>query len=249
MFATYKVHSSSAKKSPEMLRETGRHPARPCGIHVCGRKTTNVNEQSQSRPENITEFPTSGVIPAARPLADFAFERVGDDLILFDGETMQYHTLNGMAERIWRACDGTATLAAIAAATSLPLEVVEITAGELGEASLLQTSAGAWSVPMNRRSVAKLIAAGVVGVVGVPAIKSITAPDAASAASNIPNGSDCAQSEECQSSCCLDLDRAWNICREWQIPVFWCNQIYRYGQVCSPGPVTVPVIEFSIPCM
>lgn len=150
-----------------------------------GRRTTNVNEQKRTHPENITEFPTSGIIPAARPLTDFAHERVGDDLILFDGETMQYHTLNSVAERIWRACDGNATIETIAAATELPRDVVETTIGELGEAALLQTPASAWSVPMNRRRAAKLIAAGAAGVVGVPVVLSLTAPSHQAAATHI----------------------------------------------------------------
>lgn len=124
-------------------------------------------------------------VPAARPLTDFAHERVGDDLVLFDGETMQYHTLNGVAERIWRLCDGIASVEMIASASGLPVDVVETTIGELGEASLLQTRASTWAVSMNRRRAAKLIAAGAAGAVGVPVVLSITAPSHQVAASHM----------------------------------------------------------------
>lgn len=120
-------------------------------------------------------------------MTEFSWERIGDDLVLFDGETMQYHTLNAVAERIWRACDGVVTIESIALSTGLPVEVVETTVAELGEASLLQTPASAWSIPMNRRRAAKLIAAGAVGAVGVPVVLSITAPSHQAAASPLPN--------------------------------------------------------------
>lgn len=96
---------------------------------------------------------------------------------------MQYHTLNVAAENVWRACDGTAVISAIVSHTGLPVDIVETTIGELGEAGLLQTSANNWSVPLSRRQADKLIAAGAAGVVGVPVALSITAPDSASAAS------------------------------------------------------------------
>lgn len=125
-------------------------------------------------------------IPAARPLSDFAVEQVGDDLVVFDCGSMQYHTLNGVARTIWRACDGVSTIEAVAVSASLPVDVVETTIAELGEASLLVTPANTWSVSMSRRRAAKLIAAGAVGAVGVPVVLSITAPSHQAAATDLP---------------------------------------------------------------
>lgn len=45
-------------------------------------------------------------VPAARPLSDFCMERVGDDVVLYDPENIQYHTLNAIAFDVWRLCDG-----------------------------------------------------------------------------------------------------------------------------------------------
>lgn len=123
----------------------------------------------------------SATVPAARPLSDFSIEQVGDDLVILDGETLQYHTLNQTAAWIWRACDGVTSAAQMAAEVGIPVEVVEATIAELGEVGLLQSPSNQWDSTLNRRRAAKLIAAGLVGVVGLPVIKSITAPDSAAA--------------------------------------------------------------------
>ena len=122
-------------------------------------------------------------IPAARPVTDFAWEEVGEELVILDAETLQYHALNATAVWIWQACDGAATPNRLSQELSIPVEVVESTVAELGAAGLLQSPSDTWDSTLNRRRAAKLIAAGLVGAVGLPVIKSITAPDAASAAS------------------------------------------------------------------
>ncbi|MEZ4530795.1 MAG: PqqD family protein [Thermomicrobiales bacterium] len=118
--------------------------------------------------ENIQEKATTPgdiyqAIPAARPLSDFAVERVGDDLVILDGESMQYHTLNLAAAQIWQACDGVNSTNRIASELGLPIELVESTVSELGEAGLLQSPSAQWDSTLNRRRASKLIAAGLVG--------------------------------------------------------------------------------------
>lgn len=139
-------------------------------------------DRQVERSNDTEQWNPDAPVPAARPLSDFTIERVGDDLVIFDGETMQYHTVNAVATSIWRACDGIATAEAIAASTGLPVEVVETTIAELGEASLIQSPANTWSVAMNRRRAAKVIAAGAVGAVGIPVVLSVTAPSHQAAA-------------------------------------------------------------------
>lgn len=117
-------------------------------------------------------------VPAARPLGDFSWERIDGDLVLFDAEKIQYHTLNWVAQGIWQSCDGVANFEVIATVTGLPVEVVETTIAELGEASLLQSPASTWSVSISRRRAAKVIAVGAVGAVGIPVVLSLTAPTA-----------------------------------------------------------------------
>lgn len=126
-------------------------------------------------------------VPAARPLSDFAVETIGDELIVLDVLSMQYHTLNAEAARVWSACDGVASAASIASALDLPVESVEAAVAQLGEAGLLQARSEEWDSTVSRRRVTKLIAAGLIGAVGLPVIKSITAPDAASADSPPPS--------------------------------------------------------------
>lgn len=140
-----------------------------------------MSENQDRRSNEITVDGYHQPVPAARPLNGFSWERVSDDLVVFDSQTMQYHTLNGAAEKIWRSCDGVATIDTIAAAANLPAEVVETTIAELGEASLLQTPSSSWSASMSRRRAAKLIAAGAVGSIGAPVVLSLTAPYSASA--------------------------------------------------------------------
>jgi len=123
-------------------------------------------------------------VPAARSLSDFSFERVDEDLIILDGETLQYHTLNGSASQIWGLCDGKTTSAEIAHRLGLTVELVEITVADLGVAGLLESPAESfsWTDTMNRRRAMKLVAAGAAGAVGLPVVLSLTAPSHQAAA-------------------------------------------------------------------
>ncbi len=153
-----------------------------------------MSERQNCRANETLGTHDNSPIPAARPLSDFAWERIDDDLVLFDAETMQYHTLNGAAQGIWASCDGASTVEQISGELGLEVEVVAATVGELGEASLLVASQTSFDALVNRRVALKVAATGGFGVFGIPLIKSITAPDAASAASlcsNIAAGGAC----------------------------------------------------------
>lgn len=175
----------------------------------------------------------SRVVPRCRSWSDFRSERVGEDLVLFDDRTMQYHTLNSSAERIWRACDGVATVDVIASAMALSVEVVEITLADLVDASLLEIPAGSWTVSMERRRAIGLIAA---GLAGIPVTRSITAPEAASAAS----ASYCFSHGYLEATCVNEWD-----CQMKCPPhsVATCIQVDASGIGCckcgntSPGPI------------
>jgi len=95
-------------------------------------------ESHQDIRDSVTVVSNGNVpVPSARPLSDFAWEQIDDDIVSFAVESMQYHSLNRMAKVIWNTCDGVSSIEGIAAATNLPVEVIEITIAELGEASLL----------------------------------------------------------------------------------------------------------------
>lgn len=211
---------------------------------VRGGETVDGVERSDR--EHPVDLDVQRPVPAARPLSDFAVEVVGDELVIFDAETLHYHTLNATAQLVWRSCDGTASPVAIAQALDIPVELVQLTVAEFGEASLLSLPDHVWSSAVTRRRAAQLIAAGLVGTLGLPVVKSITVPDAAAAASNLPNGSSCAGSSECASTCCLDVSGAYDLCVA-NGGGFACNLIKQFGQVCSPGPI--PAGPFTIPCM
>jgi hypothetical protein len=121
-------------------------------------------------------------VPTARPLSDFTYEEIGDELVLFDFETKQYHTVNAMARKIWQSCDGISSVETIAASTGLPCEIVEVTIAELAEASLFSTSSCVPVMSINRRRAAKMIAG---GIIGLPVVLSITAPHASAQASQV----------------------------------------------------------------
>lgn len=180
-----------------------------------------MNTRTEGQTTGGGHIDCGAAVAAARPLSDFAHERVGDDLVIFDGETMQYHTLNGVAAKIWRACDGAASIEAIAQSMGLPVEVVATTIGELGEASLLQTPASAWSVGMNRRRAAKLIAAGAAGAIGVPVVLSLTAPSHQAAASGFR---DCVWPEgPSTTGCKLDDVCVWERGEPQSVTVTCCQ--------------------------
>lgn len=139
-----------------------------------------------------SELLTAQAVPAARPFSDFAWEQVGGDIVLFDAQAMQYHTLNAAAFEIWRACDGSVTVEAVAASVGLPVEVVEVTIAELAEASLLQNTSSTRMQMLSRRRFARLAAAGAAGAVGVPVVLSVTAPSHQAAASGEVQSTSCA---------------------------------------------------------
>lgn len=122
----------------------------------------------------------AAIRPKCRPWSDFAVERIAGGLMLFDSTTMQYHTLNDAAERIWLAADGSASIEDIARSIGLPVDVVETTICELADISLVQSPAPRSTIPIDRRRATRWIAA---GAVGVPVVISITAPEPAAAAS------------------------------------------------------------------
>lgn len=156
----------------------------------------------QLNAQSERQMQMTGPVPAARPMSDFTVEQIGDELIIFDCETMQYHTLNQAAHQVWLLCDGTTSIAVIAQSLALPSEVVETTIAELGEASLLVIPAERWVTSLSRRRAIQLMAAGTVGAVGLPLVKSITVPDAASAVSPSLCRGACNSGGNCSQNLC-----------------------------------------------
>ena len=76
-----------------------------------------------------TAFEFSGPVPAARPLSDFCLERIGEEVVLYDPEHIQYHTLNAIAYSIWTLCDGQLTVQGISETLSKDHSNVHVQSG------------------------------------------------------------------------------------------------------------------------
>ncbi len=125
------------------------------------------------------------IVPAART-EGLNMEAVGDELVVFDCGTFQYHHLNASAAAIWTLCDGTRSCADIAAsgtARGFPLDhdMVALAVAEFGKLGLLESVPIAVDSRIERRIVLRRMAAGLAGAATLPVIASITAPEAGAA--------------------------------------------------------------------
>jgi hypothetical protein len=127
---------------------------------------------------------------------------VADEVLVYDLQTHRAHSLNRVAAAVWRRCDGTRDVAAIAAELrregTVPIteEVVRYALGKLGQAGLL---AGPVAVAgLTRREVMRRL--GTAAAVALPAVTTIVAPTAAQAQSVVCVGIE----EPCTSDaqCC-----------------------------------------------
>lgn len=135
--------------------------------------------------------------PQARRRA-ISIADAGSDIVLHDGESNRYHTLNPTAARIWRACDGIRTPDLIAKQLHLPVDVVEVAISELQERDLLASTTPQRQI--DRRAVIKrLTAAGLAGAIVMPVIGSISGIE-----STLAGGSCVAILQPCTltSQCC-----------------------------------------------
>jgi hypothetical protein len=155
----------------------------------------------------------------ARPLArsdGLVVEALGDELLVYDRDTDQAHSLDPAAAEIWRACDSTATPADIAARLNLDEAAVQASLKHLAELDLLTGEAAALTVTHSRRAVLRRgLVAGAAGAVAVPVISSIVAPPAHAQGScqpSTPDLEECLQTCECTSGCCCAHSAGFTLC-------------------------------------
>ena len=127
----------------------------------------------------------------SRPIArneGLIVESVDGELLVYDTERNRAHCLDPRAAAVWRACDGTRTIAEIAGAAGIETELARQALVQLGEAHLLTAR------PRRKPTRRQMLAAAAV----VPLVMSISAPAAAQAASCLalfqpctPNGKPC----------------------------------------------------------
>jgi hypothetical protein len=131
--------------------------------------------------------------PEVQPIArteHLLIQEMDQEILVYDEATNRAHCLDAQSAKIWRACDGTRTMEAIAAAVRTdphqPLEVDTIRIGldALGKAGLLQKeSSSALRLPgeTRRQLLRQLATAGLTLL--IPVVRSLVAPTAAEAAS------------------------------------------------------------------
>jgi hypothetical protein len=149
--------------------------------------------------------------PVART-QNLELQELSGELLIYDMERHKAHCLNLSIATIWRACDGTRDVAALALVlqeklqTPINEEVVWAALAQLSKTSLLQTAIDKPSTQqkVSRRDMARRIG----GVALLPAIASLLAPRAAQAGTcKQPNNRAptcaCTANGQCQSGVCL----------------------------------------------
>jgi hypothetical protein len=152
-----------------------------------------------------SDQPGCYVPPLARSSTAFSQAHLpGGEVVLYDDEQMEYHTLSDSAFAVWQLCDGRRTLGDIAADLAwagihLPVEAVELAVAELLDAQLLASNQHEPRLRLDRRNALKTAAAAALGGVALPLVSSITAPQSASALSNLGNGASCTSEDTCSA--------------------------------------------------
>lgn len=138
--------------------------------------------------------------------------QVGDELLIFDGETKKAHCLNRVAAKVWCLCDGTRTVAEIAKelrrlGESLDEGYIEMALRQFSKSRLLLQPfvADGNDLSLSRRAMIRKM--GVSAALALPAVTSMVIPAPAAAASCLPNGSICLSNSACCSSHCNRVGR------------------------------------------
>ena len=155
---------------------------------------------------------------AAHPLAreaDLVVEELGEELLVFDRRRQRAHSLNPVAARVWRACNGARSPERIAEHCGLDRDAVGLALEALADIELLQaplTAGDDASPAVSRRQMLRRAAVTGVGIgIAIPVIRSINAPTAQAATSTCkgrgqacPNFSSCCAGLSCGSAavCC-----------------------------------------------
>jgi hypothetical protein len=125
------------------------------------------------------------VSPDYRPAArrdGILSERLDDELLVFDTAAERAHSLNPTATRVFEACDGTASVAEIAAALELEVAVIEMSLDTLAKNGLLRGPTPVLVLGRSRRELLRRAAvAGGAASVALPIIRSIAVPTMAMA--------------------------------------------------------------------
>lgn len=124
-------------------------------------------------------------LPRART-DGLVFERVDDDLVIYDQRSQTAHSLSGATACVWEHCDGRRCSLDIAGELSLEPEMVERALGELHRCGLLEGSMTEAPGYSRRQATAKLAKIGGAAL-APPLVFSVAIPSAAAAGSCVAN--------------------------------------------------------------
>src|SRR6476660_9357150 len=144
--------------------------------------------------------------PQVRVAGLLSRELPGGELMVYDQERHQAHTLNRSAALVWRHCDGQTSVAALAARLEqelgLPADeaLVELALNQLQKAHLLHGLLGRPATGLSRRAaIRKLGLAGGLTAALVPLVASIASPSPTVNGSCLPVNAPCTSSTQCCS--------------------------------------------------
>jgi hypothetical protein len=151
-------------------------------------------------------MPLESAQPRARA-SDLVVKDVGNEVLVYDLARHRAHRLNRAAAAVWRACDGTRTLPALAAVAAgesgqaMPVEAVRYALQELGRARLLENPVQPRG--LTRRQVIARV--GGAAAVALPLVATVVPPTAAQAQSVVcvDLNESCTVDEDCCGPTCL----------------------------------------------
>ena len=150
--------------------------------------------------------PIGSFAPRARS-DNLIVKDMGDELLVYDPERFQAHSLNDLASRVWRLSDGIKSVSQIASAlkveTGSPVDVhlIWLTIDQLAKARLLnEDQTAVIAGRLSRRDL--LVRLGVGAAVALPVVTSLVAPKAAQASTCLSSGSTCSTGAQCCSGVC-----------------------------------------------
>lgn len=154
--------------------------------------------------------------PVARS-AGLVVEPIGDEVLVYDLESNEAHSLNPVTAIVWDAADGSRSAADLASllvelGPAAATDAVHHILGELGDRGLLLDPPPAGSPRISRRQLMARIGAVGAGVMAFPLIDSLSAPLAAQQASCLADGEGCQGNAECCSGVCDGVCQAVVIC-------------------------------------
>jgi hypothetical protein len=155
---------------------------------------------------------------AAQARRDVVAARVGDELVVYDGERRRAHSLSSLAAEVFDLADGMHSDQALARLAGerigRPVSVADVAdaLAQLEAGGLLEGRPGG----MSRRAMMRKVAvAGAAGTVGASLITSIALPNPAQADSTCPPigpGAPCVANCNCGGACCCVGIAPFNIC-------------------------------------